>query len=315
MNQQDFQQPRRLEPDVHTFRLKSQPVILTPRDERIPIAACDTSTIKIGETRTGVLVAIRGASVRKQNGRYRYARLGPFIFHMTEENKNEVYHSLERAYCDLPHNLRPQCFPNVLQVSVHMASLLERWLQTMLVRTVDHGLVLFDGSLTAGIGDTSVHYMEEILAHASEKDSVVLAFSKTTNLRINGYLITDIPISRKAPYLLETAGLEPKPPIRLLGEVYVANLSHGRCAYRLDIDKENTSEKRIEAVEKLLGNDVFSQGYPETLRLAHILCTFTANEVIAMQHFALSKYGLKIIDRPDVHMLLFGPFGRGASHS
>jgi len=72
-------------------------------------------------------------------------------------------------------------------------------------------------------------------------------------------------------------------------------------------------ERKVEAVEKLLGNDIILQSYPETLRLAHILCTFTANEVIAMQHFIARKYGLKIINRPDMHRLLFGPFGKGES--
>jgi hypothetical protein len=83
----------------------------------------------------------------------------------------------------------------------------------------------------------------------------------------------------------------------------------------MDIDKENSTERRIEGVEKLLGNDILTQGYPETLRLAHILCTFTANEVIAMQHFIARKYGLRIINRPDMHKLLFGPYGRGESYS
>jgi hypothetical protein len=69
------------------------------------------------------------------------------------------------------------------------------------------------------------------------------------------------------------------------------------------------------AVRKLLGNDLVSQSYPETLRLAHILCTFTANEVLAMRRFITRKCGLHIINRPDMHKLLFGPFGKGESYS
>jgi hypothetical protein len=99
-----------------------------------------------------------------------------------------------------------------------------------------------------------------------------------------------------------------------LGDVYVAKLSKGNCAFRLDIDCEVSPNSRIEAVERLLGNDLVSQSYPETLRLAHILCTFTANEVLAMQHFITRRYGLQIINRPDMHRLLFGPFGRGESY-
>jgi hypothetical protein len=51
------------------------------------------------------------------------------------------------------------------------------------------------------------------------------------------------------------------------------------------------------------------------LRLAHILCTFTANEVLAMQHFITRKHGIQMINRPDMHKLLFGPFGKGEIYS
>ncbi|MEM3464341.1 MAG: hypothetical protein QXL91_05715, partial [Candidatus Bathyarchaeia archaeon] len=128
-------------------------------------------------------------------------------------------------------------------------------------------------------------------------------------------LITDLAQEHKPPYILETEGLCTKPPTVMLGEVYIAKLTHGNYAFRLDIDKEIPAEQRIEAVEKLLGNDLLSQGYPETLRLAHILCTFTANEVIAMQHFATRNYGLKLVNRPNMHKILFGPFGKGDNAS
>ena len=145
--------------------------------------------------------------------------------------------------------------------------------------------------------------------------NVVLAFSKATNLRVNGYLITDKLPRHEPPYLLQTEGLRPKPPLALLGEVYVSKLTKGSCAFRLDIDKQIPFEMKIEAVQQLLGNDFFPQGYPETLRLAHILCTFTATEVLAMQHLVAQKYRLQIINRPDMHRLLFGPFGKGESRS
>ena len=101
----------------------------------------------------------------------------------------------------------------------------------------------------------------------------------------------------------------------MLGDVYVARLNKANIAFRLDIDKEIPTPLRLEAVEKLLGNDLYLQSYPETLRLAHILCTFTANEVLAMQHFITRKHGIQIVNRPDMHKLLFGPFGKGESYA
>jgi len=300
---------------TQALQLKPQPIPLKPKRQETVVAAVDTSSMKIGETSTGILIAVRGATVWKQNKHYRYMRLGPFIFHTTEENKREVYNALQRAYFNSKHEHNHQSLPNLMQMPTRIANLLERWLQTMLSKTISNGLILFDGSLTAGTPDTPTQIMKEILNTARKKASIVLAFSKITNLRFNGHLITEIPPFHEPPYLLEIISLKTRPPIVVLGDVYVARLTQGNYAFRLDIDKEVSPEQKIEAIEKLLGNDSLSQSYPETLRLAHILCTFTANEVIAMQHFTAHKYGLKMVNRPDMHRLLFGPFGRGEGNS
>jgi hypothetical protein len=279
------------------------------------VSAVDTSTIKIGETSRGIIIAVRGANIWKEEKRYGYIRFGPFIFHITEENKRQVCETLERTCFSFPGERTRQSTPSLLQMSTRIASLLERWVQTMAAKTINNGLVLFDGSLTAGTAETPTHRMKEILDTARKKNNVVLAFSKMTNLRINGHLITDLLSEHEAPYLLETEGLRLKPPMVLLGDVYVARLTKGKLAFRLDIDKEVPAESRTEAVEELLGNDLLMESYPETLRLAHILCTFTANEVFAMRHYVTRKFGLRIINRPDMHRLLFGLFGKGESYS
>jgi len=267
--------------------------------------------MKIGETDTGMLIAVRGATVWKQQRHYRYMRLGPFIFHTTDENKRELYTALQTAYFNVAHEHAFTGMLNLMQMPMRIANLLERWLQAALTKTLTDSLVLFDGSLTAGTPDAPTQQMKQLLATARNRDNAVLAFSKMTNLRTNGYLITDALPPHKPPCMLETDGLKQRPPMMLLGEVYVARLTSGSCAFRLDIDREIPPSERVEAVERLLGNDLLSQSYPETLRLAHILCTFTANEVIAMQRFITRQHHVKIVNRPDMHRLLFGPFGRG----
>ncbi|MBT0159113.1 DNA double-strand break repair nuclease NurA [Candidatus Bathyarchaeota archaeon A05DMB-2] len=312
LNQQPIQQA---EEHPSSLQLNRTPIQLKPNYQETTIAAIDTSTIKIGETTTGIIIAVRGATVWKQNRKYHYTRLGPFIFHITEENKNTVYNTLERAYFITRYESPHQSSPNLMQMPTRLASLLERWLQTMIAKTVTDGLILLDGSLTAGTIDTPVHRMREILHQARKNRSIVLAFSKATTLRVNGYLITDQLPNFEPPYLLETAGLRFKPPTVLQGDVYVAKLNKANYAFRLDIDREIPLHQRLEAVEKLVGNDLYTQGYPETLRLAHILCTFTANEVLAMQHFIARKHGIQLVNRPDMHRLLFGPFSKGDAYA
>lgn len=293
----------------HNIQLKSTPVTLKPDHQETIVAAVDTSTIKIGETSTGIIVAVRGATTWKQNGAYKYTRLGPFIFHITEDNKNQLYNTLEHAYFSTTCGSSHQAAPNIMQMPTRLASLLERWLQTMLAKTVKNGVLLFDGSLTAGTPETPTQRLREILSYARKNQSTVLAFSKATTLRANGLLITEQLPNRDPPYLLETSGLHSRPPMMLLGDVYVARLNKANLAFRLDVDKETPFDQRIEVIQKLLGNDLYTQSYPETLRLSHILCSFTANEVLAIKHFITRKHGIQIVNRPDMHKVLFGSYG------
>ena len=309
LNQQTAPQFNTSEQYPHNIQLKPQAITLKPDHQETLVAAVDTSTIKIGETQTGIIVAIRGATTWKQNGAYKYTRLGPFIFHITEENKNQLCNTLEHAYFTTTYGSSHQSTPNIMQMPTRLAGLLERWLQTMLAKTVNHGVLLFDGSLTCGTPETPAQRLREILGYARRNQSTVLAFSKATTLRANGLLITEQLPNREPPYLLETAGLHSKPPMVLLGDVYVARLNKANLAFRLDIDKETPVEQRMGAIQKLLGNDLYTQSYPETLRLSHILCTFTANEVLAIKHFITRKHGIQIINRPDMHRILFGSYG------
>ncbi|MEM2567868.1 MAG: hypothetical protein QXH20_05270, partial [Candidatus Bathyarchaeia archaeon] len=202
-----------------------KPIPLTPKTEETTIAAVDTSSIKLGETSTGIIAAIRGTCIWKRGKSYAYLRIGPFIFHITEENLKDVYRALQAAY--FPEQGESQGTPNIMQTPVRMANLLEKWLQQTLARTVSNGLILFDGSLTAGTPDTPTSQLKEILNSARAAGNTVLAFSKMTTLRFNGYLVTDTLITQKPPCIIAVPNIKPKPPTVLLGEVYVAKLTRG----------------------------------------------------------------------------------------
>ncbi len=310
LNQQNPQQINDNNTYESPLQIRKYPIYLNPSYQETTIGAVDTSTIKIGETSKGILIAIRGATIQRQNKKYVYSRIGPFIFHITERNRNQIINTLEKACFQIQIH-RHFNKPNLLQIPMHIASLLERWLQNKMVKQIKSGLILFDGSLTSGTNDSHLRHMKNILFQARENKNTILAFSKMTKLRSNGYLITDRLPKYKTPYLLETTGVNAKLPIVLLGDIYVAKLNKSNYAFRLDIDKETSFETRKQAVEKLLGNEYLANGYPETLRLAHVLCTFTANEVVAVKHFLTTKHGIRLINRPDMHKILFGPFGKG----
>ena len=289
-----------------SFTIESIP--LKPLLGDTPVAAVDISSIRIGETETGMLCAIRGAIVWKEKGRYKYLRLGPFPFHITEENKKEIYNLFRHYYFEVS---AAASSPSLINMQTRMGNLLERWLQLGISCSAHDSIILWDGSLTAGTADSPVKVISQLLEIARNRLNTVLAFSKTTNLRLLGHRLTDLAEKSKPPCLLQISGFPlPSGPVFSLGNVYVAKLTPGICSFRLDIDKKVPRERVIEAVQKLLGSDFLIQSYPETLRLAHIFSTFTATEVIGIQRCIAQQYGLKIIARPNIRRLLFGPFGK-----
>jgi len=280
---------------------------LVPALDNKPVVAVDVSSIRIGETETGELCAIRGAIVWKEKNRYKYQRIGPFPFHITEQNKNEIHKLFRNHYFEFSEA------PNIVNIPARMGNLLERWLQLGISSSTYGAIILWDGSMTAGTVDSPADEVSRLLEVARNRLSTVLAFSKNTTLRFSGHKLTDYAGKAVPPCLLQINDF----PVSLgsfllLGNIYVAKLTHGVCSFRLDIDKKIPQEHGIEAVQNLLGSDILVQSYPETLRLAHIYSTFTATEVIGIQRFIAHQYGLKIVTRPNVRRMLFGPFGKGA---
>jgi hypothetical protein len=287
--------------------------LLTPlkpiRDET-PITAIDVSSIRIGETETGVLCAVRGVIVQNEKHRYRYVRIGPFPFHITEENKKEIF--------ILPGQATPSGFGAVhsllLEAQSHLCNVVERWIQMSTAHSAMGNVILWDGSLTAGTASSPANVVAQILGTARKNSNSVLSFAKGTSLRFLGRRITDLVPNYESPCLFEVDDLplQTSKTLRQLGKVYVAKLADRGYPFRVDIDRALAPESRIMAVQRLLGNELIFQGYPESLRLAHIFSTFTANDVMGIQRFVTEEYGLRIATRHSIRKTLFGPFGTGA---
>lgn len=269
-----------------------------------PVAAVDVSSLKIGETETGVLAAIRGAVVSRSNQGYQYVRCGPLAFHLgqsTDEASSSIAFGLgsNRLFTE--------------RAIGRLRNTLERWIQRKICASLEDAVVLFDGSLTVGTPDNPTAHLASILESARQNGNVVLAFSKSTKLCAFGRKITSLVSGAQAPCVVDVdhavRGQFESHPVRLAGHVYVAKLVDNGFAFRLDADRQVSQETRIEAMNRLIASEVVMQGYPETLRLAHIFSTFTANDVIAVQRYLAFAHGLRIAPHFNMRKSLFGPFG------
>jgi len=298
--------------DPISLHVRGFSTLLTPLEpvkDGTKIVGVDVSSIKVGETETGIICAIRGAIVWNEKKHYQYVRLGPFPFHATEMNSPEAAGGPRH---DVSSDHRVDLLSPVENQN-HLCSSMERWIQASVSSMSRKSIILWDGSLTAGMPGNPVSAVSHILRVARRNSNSVLAFSKATTIRFLGWKITDLAINQKPPCLLEVENL-PLSIARatsLLGRIFVAKLAGGGYSFRLDIDRALSHEDCIAAVERLLGNELMFQGYPETLRLAHIYSTFTANDVLGIQSFLAAEYGLRVVPRCSIRKTLFGPFGTG----
>jgi len=282
---------------------------LRPVRDGTPIIGIDVSSVRIGETDNGVIYAVRGTIVRKKEQRYRYVRLGPFPFHITEENKGEILIHLGQRFS----RAMSLGTLTLVEAQSHLCNLVERWTQMSIAFSESDSVILWDGSLTTGTPGNTVSAVSQILQVAERNSNSILAFSKATTVRFFGLRITDLIAKNEPPCLFELDGLplSISKTVHLLGRICVTKLTAGGCSFRLDIDRNLPREQGVEAVERLLGNESLFQGYPESLRLAHIYSTFTANDIIGIRRYLAQEYGLEIVRRLNMHRTLFGPYGTG----
>ncbi len=185
-------------------------------------------------------------------------------------------------------------------------------MQTLANKITHDSLILWDGSLSENTFETSTQTIKQLLKEARENHNTILAFSKKTQLLLYGYRLTDLIEEQPAPCLLKIQNCpERTGSLNFMGNIYVVKLTRDSYAFRLDMDKELSDEQAVEAVQKLLGNDLISHGYSQTLSLAHIFSTFTATEVLGIQRCISKENNINIVTRPNIRRILFGRFGKG----
>ncbi|MEM3476196.1 MAG: DNA double-strand break repair nuclease NurA [Candidatus Bathyarchaeia archaeon] len=282
----------------------NEPILINPIYEDSTIVAIDVSSIKIGETNNGVICAIRGAIVWKNKEGVNFFRCGPLLFHINS-------FIIERLYNNGGFKDTLLEFP--VGVVSRLRNLLERFIQGNVCNYFRDSIILFDGSLIAGTPDNPVTNLNQILAKARENRNTVLAISKTTKIGFSGIKLTELLKKIKGPCILDidenVKALFSNHPVQLLGKVYAAKLSIRGLSFRLDIDKKISFKDAMNSLGKLIVNDVIDQGYPDTLRLAHILSSFTQSDVIGIQRFLSKRFKIQMIPKINLRKILFGPFG------
>lgn len=274
-------------------------------EEIIDLGAVDVSTIQLGVTEEGIVIAVRAAIVTRKNSNYYLHRFGPQILSINTKNKDKIYFFIRNSLGFKDKDKTPEL--TILQDRIR--NYIERLVQKEVVSCIKGGIVLFDGTLIGETFDTPKNYVLGMLKIAKENENSIIAISKKTRLiSKKGTPITNLLSNKIEPcYLNIDNVIEDSYKGRSLGNIFVCKFSMEGYSFRTDISP-NRKHTCSSLLDTFYCNSSFKIGYPDVLRYAHIYSYFTAKEVLELQCLASIKYKLKFKKTYDNRQLLFGPF-------
>jgi hypothetical protein len=265
---------------------------IQPARENTMVAAIDSSSIKLAETEEGGLYAIKcGIAMAYGGSALMHFKIGPMLFYLSEST---VYDS------ELDDRLARLVLSDsdVARRLVRVRA--ERAIQFELASHLRNSIILVDGSLRASVFEDRSRSMAKVAENCVLYRNLLAGVSKNTKLKI---------LERAAAPLAKVPG-----PAYIEVDIIIKSLVKGSVGNNLmaKLDR-NTPVLRVDvvgdrdrALGRLLGNDPIACGYPETLRLAHHISTFTGTEVMCLRSHVLNSYDVTELAADDIRRTLLG---------
>lgn len=266
---------------------------IRPIKENMVVAAVDSSSIKIAETEEGSLYAVKCGIATAYGGQaFMHFKIGPVLFYLGE--------SMARG-SDLDDRVA-----KAMLIDDDLAKRLirvraERAVQNELAGHLHNSIILVDGSLKATLFEERERSIKKISETCSLRKNTIIGISKGTKLKA---------LERAAAPLLKVPG-----PAYIEVDFLVKSLVRNAQGFSLMVRLANNSPAlradiiggaHAEFLGRMLYNDNVAGGYPETLRLAHCISTFTNTEITCLRGHVLSNYGVTELASEDIRRTLFG---------
>lgn len=272
---------------------------LEPSGVRVPVVACDMSTVKIADSVEGGLWSVRGSIVRKNVSGLEVMLVGPFVYTASPRNVDMILSSL---FDVLGVDGKTPSFHQTTAPKL-VGNLFEKVLQLHASQILEGGILLLDGALTAGPADSPVEVVARIVESSHRNGIGVAAFSKSTTLTLQGRNILSVAGSMTPPYVVK---LPPRKTERwpvYCGSIYVAHLSPRYFPFRVDVSAADD----VTLLNHLLSSEAIIYGYPESLILAHQLAKLTRLDILSICARLEALHKIKFTQTPSLRSILFGP--------
>jgi hypothetical protein len=284
---------------VDGWGMRSNPYTTTtvttirPIKENALVAAIDSSSVKLAETEDGSLYGIKCGIATAYGGRsLMHFKIGPVLFYLSESSvhESELEERLSRLVL-----LDDDLAKRLIRVRA------ERAVQKEIARHFTNSIILVDGSLKASIFEDRERTISKISESCMLRKNMLIGISKSTRLKALDRAAAPL-IKVPGPAYIQVDDIVKSLIRNTLGSNLMVKLEkEGGHILRADIVGD-----RSQSLGMLLGNDVVAGGYPETLRLAHHISTFTGTEMTCLRSHVLNSYDVTELAADDIRRTLLG---------
>jgi len=266
------------------------PGCIIPLKEGRPVASVDSSCVLVGETSEGALYAARTAvGVSFEGAVKKFFRFGPILVYASRSGVTGLGSSLSRPELAMilsDHEIAARVIRNTI----------ERRVVESLLASDEDLVVMADGSLKHPFGQFS-----RPLPRALLKGSCLVGFSKSSNLIFSEAAACSLTKSVVPSYhLLEDGSVK----------TLLAKFSPDGLVFRLDV--ADNSEPVETTLGRILWNDAFAAGYPESLKVAHHLSTFSKADDQTLKAYVTKRFRLRRLPTFTLRSIALGSFKGGA---
>jgi len=268
------------------------------------VISIDAASRILGDLDGGVVGAVRASLVIRENGNVRVERYGPYLAACTSTNSARIYSRLRREVIGATN---PVSAPHYSRMPDRVRGFLEKFLLKKAVLSFSDALILYDGSMRVATYDTPSSFFRQICQHALSRGNDLAAVSKQTGLtmRPDGRSILSALDGVDSPHCAMVKPVITQDSWRYYGDIYVCRFVRGGDAFRVDLPPE--CRKRHPIILSELSYLAGPFGYPEDLRIAHIMSVFYPMEIVGLQSVAAAMYGMRM--RENLRNKILGPLG------
>jgi hypothetical protein len=261
------------------------PGCILPIKEGRPVASVDSTCVLVGETAQGALYAARTAvGISYEGSLRRFFRLGPILVYATSTGLSGLAPRLPPAEMDL-------LLSDHAVAERYIRNTVERRVIDALSGTDGDTIVMADGSLKHPLGQ----FATTVLRRQAMGRSFV-GFSKSSNLILSEEMASTLSQARGPSFCYVDQG-----PVSTV----LAKFTPDGLVFRLDLSGPEPAETTL---GRILWNDAFASGYPDSLKVAHHLSVFSKAEDQGLKAFVTKRFRIHQLHTFPLRKIALGSF-------